>query len=268
MDVEYNDKNQTIQGYQIKNARDYFFMKSVISAQHLEGFEPAKEDIEQIYKSAIKTDPDADKELKKQFKDKHLNKLILQPEDRVKWFNNTLLHNGTLKNKLGITDETELAQQEYLLSSIRSIRILEHHPKIKETADIKKIHGYMFEQIYDWAGQYRPVGIQKDGFQFMPPEFFDTSELSINQIISSINRKKKPTAWDYAKLIDELNFMHPFREGNGRSSKLMLECIAVNHHQTITYPQTNDEMIKAQNVKDIEAISKQLKLQQMPNMAG
>ncbi len=65
---------------------------------------------------------------------------------------------------------------------------------------------------------------------------------------------------DYAFLLDRLNYLHPFREGNGRSSKLFLQAFAANHGQVIDYPRSNKELIIAQNNADINQIARLIKV--------
>lgn len=69
------------------------------------------------------------------------------------------------------------------------------------------------------------------------------------------------TAEDYAQLMDLLNYMHPFREGNGRSTRLFLQCYAVNHGQYIIFPLTNDNLIQALTDIDVAKIAKLIKIE-------
>ncbi|ADQ59221.1 putative cell division protein [Lactobacillus amylovorus GRL 1112] len=69
------------------------------------------------------------------------------------------------------------------------------------------------------------------------------------------------TAEDYAQLMDLLNYMHPFREGNGRSTRLFLQCHAVNHGQYIIFPLTNDNLIQALTDVDVAKIAKLIKIE-------
>lgn len=176
------------------------------------------------------------------------------------WITETLQPNGTLKNKLGISDNQELRQKEYELSSINSIKILDKKPKINSINDLYKIHKLMFSDLYSWAGQKRQGNFNKNGYEFFDYQFFDMAEQDANDKITKINNTKEPTSKDYAELLDTLNYMHPFREGNGRSTKLFLECLAAKHGQSISYPRKNDEMIEAQNNSDINKLAKLINL--------
>lgn len=174
------------------------------------------------------------------------------------WISNTLQPNGVLKNKLGINNEEELQHTEYMLSSIAAFKLAKKHPKIKSIDDLKKIHKLMFDKLYDWAGKNRPGNFQKDDTVFFPCEMFDMAELDLNNHLASF--PKKPKAEDYAQLLDEINYYHPFREGNGRSTKVFLQCLAANRGQALDYPRKNDEMIEAQNKSDIKSIAKLIKV--------
>ena len=77
---------------------------------------------------------------------------------------------------------------------------------------------------------------------------------------------RKPLAnKDYAELLDAINFMHPFREGNGRSCKVFLSAYAANHGQVIDYPRRNKEMIEAQNEANVDKIAKLIKVENTPS---
>lgn len=174
------------------------------------------------------------------------------------WISSTLQPNGVLKNKLGINDEKELQHTEYMLSSIAAFKLAKKHPKIKSVDDLKQIHKLMFDKLYDWAGKPRPGNFEKDGHAFFPREMFDMAELDLNNRLASF--PKKPKAEDYARLLDEINYYHPFREGNGRSAKVFLQCLAANHDQALNYPRKNDEMIKAQDKSDIKGIARLIRV--------
>ena len=181
------------------------------------------------------------------------------------WIEKTLYSNGTLKNKLHIHDADKLAQIEYRESAKNIVYLLARQPKIKNLADLQKIHSFMFGELYDWAGQYRPGNFQKDDYIFFDFHRFQYAITDINALIKQMNAKEVLSKLDYAKLLDEINYMHPFREGNGRGTKVFLQCIAANHQQVLNYPRKNNEMIKAQQDSDLNAIANLLKLDNSPS---
>ena len=171
------------------------------------------------------------------------------------WISETLYSNGTLKNKLHIHNAQKLSNIEYLRTTIKSIILLDQKPKTTSIKDLGKIHKFMFSDLYDWAGKYRKGNFQKNGYTFFDYQRFNFAEEDIDNLLQRLHKKGALTNYDYAELLDKINFMHPFREGNGRSAKLFLDCLSGNHAQVIAYPRENDEMIEAQNAADIEAIA-------------
>lgn len=91
-------------------------------------------------------------------------KKMNEAEKDSEWYRQKFLYpNGTLKNKLNITDAAELAQKEYLGSGIRAVAFLRKNKKITSVEDLKKIHKIMFGWLYDWAGQIRDYELVKIG---------------------------------------------------------------------------------------------------------
>lgn len=127
-----------------------------------------------------------------------------------------------LENKLNITDPTELAREEERISKKKAKEMFETGILDKLEAgtfeSLKQIHKYLFEEIYDFAGNLRKVNIVKGNFRFTP---FSYLEESINKI------EKMPQS-TYEEIIEkyvEMNIAHPFREGNGRSTRIWLDLI-------------------------------------------
>src|SRR5699024_10671301 len=95
---------------------------------------------------------------------------------------------------------------------------------------------------------------------FLPVNFLKEGIDEVNKILNMISQKGQPTIHDYAILLDRLNFLHPFREGNGRSAKLFITKLALNHHQKLDFYPNSDKLIDALNKADIKEISHQLSL--------
>ena len=181
------------------------------------------------------------------------------------WIKDTLYPNGALKNKYHIRDQQKLEQVEYLKATRRAAIFLHSKPQIKNIQDIKKIHKIMFGRLYDWAGKYRPGNFPKNGYDFCDYSRFGYAEDNINNIMENLPQKKALKAQDYAQLLDEINFMHPFREGNGRSCKVFLSAYAANHGQVIDYPRKNEELIQAEMDADLARIAQLIKVHNMPS---
>lgn len=176
-----------------------------------------------------------------------------------------LQENGTLKNKLGITDPDKLEEVSYKNSAKKAVQILQSNFKVKSIDDLNKIHKEMFKDVFDWAGQTRTYDLSKNfkhngkvyQHDFLPSALMDNSAVYINQMLSSLPKGKLKSK-DYAELLDTINDYHPFREGNGRSTKVFLQCIASQHGQAIDYPRKNEGLILAENNADVNALSKMI----------
>ena len=127
-----------------------------------------------------------------------------------------------LENKLNITDQAELAREEERSSKKRAkemfvtgyLNTLE--PGTFDT--LKKIHKYLFEEIYQFAGEIRKVNIAKGNFRFTPIAYLEES-------IRNIEKMPQSTYDEIIEKYVEMNIAHPFREGNGRSTRIWLDLI-------------------------------------------
>jgi len=101
---------------------------------------------------------------------------------------------------------------------------------IRTMDDIKKIHKNLFGKVYEWAGQLREIPIIKSGRKFVKPERFAQACENIDSILekyTETNRDNKPhLVATLAKLLNDLNNFHPFREGNGRTQRQTLSMLA------------------------------------------
>ena len=125
-----------------------------------------------------------------------------------------------LDNKLGLTDSLELAKLEEKISKTRAKELFEEQlldNKAASTyATLAFIHGFLFEEIYDFAGQIRTVNVSKGNFRFAPVMYLSAS-------LENIDRMPQQTFDQIVEKYVELNIAHPFREGNGRSMRLWLD---------------------------------------------
>lgn len=127
-----------------------------------------------------------------------------------------------LENKLNITDQAELAREEEKISKKRAKEMFEDgylntlEPGTFET--LKKIHKFLFEDIYDFAGKIRKVNIAKGNFRFMPLVYLE-------EAIKNIEKMPQSTYEEIIEKYVEMNIAHPFREGNGRSTRIWLDLI-------------------------------------------
>lgn len=127
-----------------------------------------------------------------------------------------------LENKLGITDSTELARAEERISKIKALELFEKGLldtfEVGTFTGLAKIHQYLFEDIYEFAGKQRTVNIAKGGFRFAPVMYLESALVHIEEMPQS-------TFDEIIEKYVEMNIAHPFREGNGRSTRIWLDAI-------------------------------------------
>ncbi|MDH6341482.1 cell filamentation protein [Parabacteroides sp. PFB2-12] len=138
---------------------------------------------------------------------------------------------GILRNLANVTDYDTLVLVESGAVAKR-ISELESKPfKIKDSTALFVIHRYLFQDIYSWAGEMRTVEISKGGKPFFPLSHFHRALPFIDTLISEflkIARNDKPQlAHKLAEILDHINFLHPFREGNGRTQREFLHLLAL-----------------------------------------
>ena len=127
-----------------------------------------------------------------------------------------------LENKLGITDSGELANKEEKITKIKAIELFESGYLDSLEAGtfdtLSKIHKFLFDEIYDFAGQMRTVNIAKGNFRFAPVMY-------LKNALENIDKMKQTTFDEIVEKYVEMNIAHPFREGNGRSTRIWLDLI-------------------------------------------
>lgn len=160
----------------------------------------------------------------------------------------------TLENKLGITSSAELATQEERLSKKRALELFESgmldklEPGTFKTLQV--IHKQLFMDIYDFAGKVRSVNIAKGGFRFVPPMY-------LLDALKQIERMPQSTFNEIIEKYVEMNVAHPFREGNGRSTRIWLDLILKKELQLVVdWSKVNKEdylsAMERSPIKDLE----------------
>ena len=146
-------------------------------------------------------------------------------------YNYTDPNTGLLRNLLDINDPDVLLFVESGAVTKRLQELNENPIKIKGIDSLFEIHRHLFQDIYVWAGKKRKVEISKDGKQFFPISHFDNAFRYINQLISEFqkipNNNKSLIAEKLAEILDNINYLHPFREGNGRAQREFLRTLAL-----------------------------------------
>lgn len=130
-----------------------------------------------------------------------------------------------LENQLGLTDSAELAREEERISKKKAVNLFDF-AILKLLSDgiyktLAAIHKYLFEDIYDFAGELRTVNLAKGNFRFAPLMY-------LQQALENIDKMPQSNFDQIVEKYVEMNIAHPFREGNGRSTRIWLDHILKN----------------------------------------
>jgi cell filamentation protein len=124
----------------------------------------------------------------------------------------------TLENKLNITHQVELAKAEEKISKRKAKQLFDsgdiNKVEVGTFAGLSFIHAYLFEDIYHFAGKIRDVNIAKGHFRFAPLMY-------LKQSLEHIDKMPQSTVDEIIEKYVEMNIAHPFREGNGRATRIL-----------------------------------------------
>ena len=127
-----------------------------------------------------------------------------------------------IENKLGLTSSDDLAREEERLSKKKAVKLFENGVLAALPAGkfstLQAIHKYLFEDIYDFAGKLRTVNLAKGNFRFAPLMYLE-------EALENIDKMPQSTFDEIIEKYVEMNIAHPFREGNGRSTRIWLDHI-------------------------------------------
>ena len=160
----------------------------------------------------------------------------------------------TLKNRLNITDSVELARVEEKISKKKALELFESGYMDSLDAGtfeaLAEIHKFLFAELYDFAGKVREVNLAKGNFRFAPVMY-------LNAALENIEKMPQSTFDEIIEKYVEMNIAHPFREGNGRSTRIWLDLILKKElQQVIDWSQVdkNDYLLAMERspIKDIE----------------
>lgn len=125
-----------------------------------------------------------------------------------------------LENKLGIKSSAELVREEERISKKKAVELFENgmleNLEAGKFQTLCEIHKYLFDDIYDFAGKIRTVNISKGNFRFTPLMYPETA-------IKNVDKMPQNTFDEIVEKYVEMNIVHPFREGNGRSMRIWLD---------------------------------------------
>ena len=127
-----------------------------------------------------------------------------------------------LENKLGITSSPALAEAEERISKKKAVEFFESGVldtlEAGKFASLQTIHRVLFEDIYDFAGKIRTVNLAKGSFRFAPLMYLDAA-------LQNIDKMPQGNFDQIVEKYVEMNIAHPFREGNGRATRIWLDCM-------------------------------------------
>ena len=159
-----------------------------------------------------------------------------------------------LENKLGIQNAPELNEAEEKISKKKALELFESG-KLNELeagkfSSLKAIHKALFDDIYYFAGELRTVNISKGNFRFAPLMYLEVA-------LQNIDKMPQTTFDEIIEKYVEMNIAHPFREGNGRSTRIWLDCILKKElGKVVDWSQVDKEdyllAMERSPIKDIE----------------
>lgn len=160
----------------------------------------------------------------------------------------------TLENKLHLTNSVDLAREEERISKKKAVELFESglldtlQPGSFEA--LRRIHEYLFSEIYEFAGQVRTVNLAKGNFRFAPVMYLEAA-------LKNVEAMPQSTFDEITEKYVEMNIAHPFREGNGRSTRIWLDLMLKKElHKVVDWSRVdkNDYLLAMERspIKDIE----------------
>ena len=199
--------------------------------------------------------------------------------DIYETYNSKYCYPGTtvLKNKLNIMNIEKLQTYEAKITAAKSLGLRKSGITGNfDSNHIKQIHKYLFEDVYPFAGQFRTENIAKGEFRFAQFEYIETelerllNKLKKEEYLQGLNKKDLATKLAY--YLAELNVLHPFREGNGRTNREFIRQLALKNGYQLDLKKTKAEEILEASIESIvdtrkleEIIYECLQLGTVPN---
>jgi cell filamentation protein len=160
---------------------------------------------------------------------------------------------GILRNIHDISDPEVLLFFESGAVSKRLQELYKNPIKIKGIDSLMEIHRHLFQDIYVWAGKKRTAEISKDDKQFFPTSQFDNALKYVDQLIDEFknipNKNKRELAEKLAEVLDNINYLHPFREGNGRAQREFLRILALEKNLILNLTPPDNKSIYERYMK-------------------
>ena len=159
-----------------------------------------------------------------------------------------------LENKLGLTSSADLVREEERISKKKAAELFENgildRLEPGKFSSLQIIHQYLFDEIYDFAGKIRTVNLAKGNFRFAPLLYLEAA-------LENIDRMPQSTFDEIVEKYVEMNIAHPFREGNGRSTRIWLDLmLKAELHKVVDWSKVDTEdyllAMERSPIKDIE----------------
>ncbi len=159
-----------------------------------------------------------------------------------------------LENKLGLTSSAELAREEERISKKKALELFEtgilDRLEAGKFSSLQAIHKHLFDEIYDFAGEIRTVNLAKGNFRFAPLMYLEAA-------LGNIDKMPQSTFDEIVEKYVEMNIAHPFREGNGRSTRIWLDLIFKTElHKVVDWSKVDKEdyllAMERSPIRDIE----------------
>lgn len=184
-------------------------------------------------------------------------------DDDYDYIDPYIMDNGVLKNRFEIKDTQTLNKIEAAITEISTEEILTRKiPNKFDTNYLKYLHRTLFSEVYDWAGEFRTIGIAKGGTFFLDPEQIENE---LDTLFLELSRQKKNLINNtelFSQCVGEmfikLNYIHPFREGNGRTQRLFVSKLAQYADIEINWQTISDEAMKAACIEGIEGNTRKM----------
>ncbi|WP_211291296.1 Fic/DOC family protein [Kineococcus xinjiangensis] len=176
---------------------------------------------------------------------------------------------GILRNKVGATTQAELSHKEDILVEARALQLTQSPGKLTfDLEHLQRIHAHLFQDVYDWAGQLRSIDMRKvgDTEMFFPQAhlplgaFHTFNALHEDRLLRGLPREKFVDR--LAEHLNNVNILHPFREGNGRTQRILFDQLAQRAGYELDWPAvrgfTNDHASRAARGGDLQPLREML----------
>jgi cell filamentation protein len=170
---------------------------------------------------------------------------------------------GVLKNRLGITDEAELEKAEAAFVATRCYELSQTPLKGNfDLAHLKAIHRHLFSDVYDWAGEFRTINIGKGGTMFAHHGHLESAAAPIFKRLAAESHLAGLDPEQFsaraAFYLGELNALHPFREGNGRTQREFISHVAQASGYYVAWEATTQAIILEASIRSFKGDTAQL----------